>query len=95
MFELKQPEASRTSELEDAEDRAWSPLRDSVAVAVDEDLLQGDPDELAHLFWAGVHGVASLHLAGKLRHGLELEHLRLPMQRLLFSGNTRLQGETR
>jgi AcrR family transcriptional regulator len=86
MFELKQPEQARTDELSEAEQRGWAPLRETIEAAVDAGLLVGDPPELAHLFWAGLHGIVSLHLAGKLRHGLALEDLQHPMKQLLFVG---------
>jgi AcrR family transcriptional regulator len=86
MFELKQPLEGRTDALREAEVRAWTPLRDGIGAAVEASLLEGDPDSLAHLFWAGLHGIASLHLAGKLSHGLGLEELCEPMKQLLFVG---------
>jgi AcrR family transcriptional regulator len=87
MFELKQPEEARTPELREAEMRSWAQLYESISAAVDEGFLEGDPGELAHLFWAGLHGIVSLHLAGKLRHGLPFEALQRPMKRLLFAGS--------
>jgi AcrR family transcriptional regulator len=86
MFELKQPEAARTPELRRAEDRAWAPLHETMQTAVAAGLLQGEPAPLAHLFWAGLHGLVSLHLAGKLSHGLGLADLHEPMKQLLFAG---------
>jgi AcrR family transcriptional regulator len=86
MFELKPPQGTRTVEICAAEDRAFAPLHETIAKSVASGLLYGDPDPLAHLFWAGLHGIVSLHLAGKLRHGLGLEDLHEPMERLLFAG---------
>lgn len=86
MFELKPSEAARTEELDEAGSLAWQPLRDAIGEAVDDGFLEGDADVLAHLFWAGLHGVVSLHLAAKFRHGLDLESLRAPMKQLLFMG---------
>lgn len=86
MFELKPSEATRCEELEQAGELAWKPLRRAVGEAVDAGVLAGDADVLAHLFWAGLHGIVSLHLAEKFRHGLDLESLRDPMKQLLFMG---------
>lgn len=86
MFELAQPDPDGHPELREAEARAWAPIRDGVRATVDAGLLAGDPDVLAHLFWAGVHGIVSLSLAGKLSHGLRLEQLVGPMLLLLFRG---------
>jgi AcrR family transcriptional regulator len=83
-FALERPDAP---ELRDAELRAWAPLRGGVGAAVAAGALAGDPDEIAHVFWGGVHGVVSLHLAGKLVFGRSLETVLEPMLRTLSEGN--------
>jgi AcrR family transcriptional regulator len=87
IFELKQSEDGRSAELQAAADRSWIPLYAAIEVAVGTGVLKGDPSKLAHLFWAGLHGIVSLHLAGKLRHGLDLQALQEPMKQLLFAGS--------
>ncbi|MDP6977263.1 MAG: TetR/AcrR family transcriptional regulator [Myxococcota bacterium] len=87
MFELKPSEAARAPEVEEGGAMAWQPLRDAIGEAVEAGAISGDPDVLAHLFWAGLHGITSLHLADKFRHGLDLLALRDPMKTLLFSGS--------
>jgi AcrR family transcriptional regulator len=86
MFELAQPDPDDHPELREAEAHAWAPLQGGVRTAVDAGLLEGNVDVLAHAFWAGVHGLVSLHLAGKLVHGATLEELLEPMLRQLFRG---------
>ncbi len=86
MFELAQPDPDDHPELREAEAHAWAPLRDGIRAAVDAGAIEGDPNVLAHGFWAGVHGLASLHLAGKLAHGASLDELVDPMLRQLFVG---------
>jgi len=86
MFELKQPERSRPPHLREAEDRAFAPLLEAISACVAEGTLDGEPRELAHLFWAALHGIVSLRLAGKLTHGCRLEDLEGPMKRLIFRG---------
>ncbi|MEM7411340.1 MAG: TetR/AcrR family transcriptional regulator [Myxococcota bacterium] len=85
MFELKR--LADSDATREAEDRAWQPLRDAVSDAIDAGDLQGDPDVVAHLLWAGLHGLLSLHLAGKLRHGVSFEDLAQPMRTMLRVGN--------
>jgi len=53
----------------------WKPMRDTVGEAIAAGQLGGDPDELAHVFWAAMHGLVTLHLAGKLRLGRRLDTL--------------------
>jgi hypothetical protein len=88
MFELKPPDGTTRPELRDAAFRSWSPLRESIGEAVRAGLLAGDPEELTHLFWAGLHGILSLHLADKLTHGMDLADLQGPMKRLMFVGSS-------
>lgn len=86
MFELAQPDPGGHPELREAEARAWAPIRDGIAAAIEAGVLTGDVDVVAHAFWAGVHGMVSLHLAGKLVHGATLEALAEPMLVQLFRG---------
>jgi AcrR family transcriptional regulator len=58
--------------------RCWLPMRKTVAEAVALGAITGDPDEIAHVVWASVHGLISLHLAGKLRLGRDLHSLIAP-----------------
>jgi AcrR family transcriptional regulator len=73
MFELDPPAAERSPGAQ--ESRAWQAIRSAVADAVSDGFLDGDPDDRAHLFWSGMHGMVALHLAGKLVLGRNLEEL--------------------
>jgi len=75
MFELNPPEASSTAWPSPAEHRSWTVMRDAVEQAIACGAIQGDPETLAHLLWSGMHGLVSLHLAGKLQLGRSLEDL--------------------
>jgi AcrR family transcriptional regulator len=75
MFELAQNDDTQYPELEVQSHRAWAPLRDAVGAAVGAGLIAGDPEDVAHLYWAQVHGLVALHLAGKLTLGRSLEQL--------------------
>ena len=87
MFSLSQPDPNAYPELRQAERRAWRPLREAIGLAVEARMLRGDPDVLAHVFWSGVHGLVSLHVAGKLVHGTRIEDLIEPVLSTLFAGN--------
>jgi hypothetical protein len=75
MFELAQNDDTKYPELETQSHRAWAPLRDAVGAAVGAGLIAGDPEDVAHLYWAQVHGLVALHLAGKLTLGRSLGQL--------------------
>jgi len=87
MFELHQDSAADHAGLATEGARAWSPMRDAVGQAIDAGVLAGDAESLAHVFWAGAHGLATLHLAGKLELGRSLDELVAPMMTTLFLGN--------
>jgi len=76
MFELRGPDdAGRWPELAREAARAFGVLGESVRAAVTAGILEGDPLTIAHLLWAGAHGLASLHLAGRLGQGRSLTRL--------------------
>jgi AcrR family transcriptional regulator len=76
MFELRgADDAKRWPELAREAARAFGVLYDAVAAAIAAGVLDGDPLTIAHLLWAGAHGLASLHLAGRLGQGRSLDRL--------------------
>lgn len=89
MFELGQAPASRHPELAAQSARAWSVIHGAVSRAIVAGELEGDADVVARVFWAGVHGIASLALAGILELGVSLERLVEPMLETLIEGNRR------
>ena len=84
MFELRQAPAGTYPELDAESARAFSYLHGAVKLAVAQKVLPGDPLTVAHTLWAHTHGIVSLHLAGKLGMGRDLEELCL--SRLLQLG---------
>ena len=86
MFALRQAIPDDYSELRDAEQRCWIPLLSAVQAAIDAGELTGDGEELAHLCWASIHGVVSLHIAGKLVDA-SLDALVDPLVRTMIEGN--------
>lgn len=75
MFELLQAPAGTYPDLEAEQARSFSYLHAAVEAAVDAGILRGDPLRRAHYLWAQIHGLVSLHLAGKLVMGCSLEEL--------------------
>ncbi|MEM7052176.1 MAG: TetR/AcrR family transcriptional regulator [Acidobacteriota bacterium] len=79
MFQLEQPAPEDFPGHHETERNAWGVLLGSFQRAVAAGVLTGSPTTLAHLFWVSIHGIASLHLAGKLVAGRAGEELLMPM----------------
>ncbi|HVU00429.1 MAG TPA: TetR/AcrR family transcriptional regulator [Polyangiaceae bacterium] len=75
MFELEQEPETRYPALATESRRAFSALERAVQGAIDARILEGDAKTVAHLLWSQLHGMVSLHLAGKLTVGRTLEEL--------------------
>ena len=75
MFEPLQATAGTYPELEREQARSFSYLLSAVEALIEAGGMKGDPLERAHFLWAQVHGLVSLHLAGKLVMGRSLEDL--------------------
>jgi AcrR family transcriptional regulator len=88
MFEVRTPAAAAVEPPEVAREshRAFACLHRTVADAVAEGRMDGDPLTLAHLAWAGTHGLVSLHLAGRLGMGRTLAALAAMDHELLGLG---------
>lgn len=84
-FELDQPDADAYPELLEARRKAWQVIHRAVRRAVEAGTLGGDVNVVSHLFWAGMHGLAALHLAGQLE-SLSLDELQQPMVRAMLRG---------
>lgn len=65
MFDLSQPD-EQFPELADAGGRARKTLTRHIYPLVEKGILHGDPEVIARVFWAQLHGLVMLHLAGKL-----------------------------
>jgi AcrR family transcriptional regulator len=75
MFELHQEPEEQYPELAEESRRAFSALEEAARLAIEAGAMHGEPTTVAHLLWASLHGVVSLHLAGKLNAGRTLEEL--------------------
>jgi AcrR family transcriptional regulator len=66
IFELTQPDDGQYPELDAANARGRTNMIRYVETMVAEGALDADPELLAYTFWAALHGVISLQMAGKL-----------------------------
>jgi AcrR family transcriptional regulator len=86
MFQLTREPSAMARATAALDLRGWLPMRDALADAIAGGELAGDPDEIAHVCWAAIHGLVSLHLAHKLRLGRDLASLVEPMIELILAG---------
>jgi AcrR family transcriptional regulator len=86
MFDLSQPGEERYPDLTAAAARARRTMTDYVEALVAEGVLEGDPVLLGYVFWATVHGIVVLHLAGKLPAAPDFRTIHRAALRLLTAG---------
>ncbi len=73
-------------ELDEAIDNVWQPTIVAVQAAVDAGLLAGEPEELAYLFWAALHGVFILYVTGEIESADEFRRVTHAMVELNIRG---------
>ncbi len=66
IFEMGQPNPEKFPVVGEAGFAAWSVLYQVIERAAEAGVLVGDVSDMAHTMWAGIHGVATLHLAHKI-----------------------------
>ena len=66
MFDLSHPHPDRYPELVRASARARHMMSAALEALVKAGIFVGDPQLLGYVFWATMHGLVVLHLAGKL-----------------------------
>jgi AcrR family transcriptional regulator len=82
IFALSQPDIAHYPELAIAAARSRRNMTSYVEEMVAEGDLDADPDLLAHIFWAQLHGLISLQMVGHLdRDGPSFETIRHEMVR--------------
>src|SRR3546814_7870166 len=85
MYDPMQPDAGRFPDLARAQARSRRTMSAYVEDLVAEGELQGDPEILGQIFWATVHGLLSLKLAGRLPATVAFDDLYRTAMRLLRS----------
>ena len=76
MFDLAQPDEAAYPELAGAAARGRSAMNGYVRELVEAGVLAGDPVELGYVFWAAIHGLIVLDLAGRIPADPGFEALR-------------------
>jgi AcrR family transcriptional regulator len=86
MFDLAQPHPERYPELVRATARARHLMSASLEGLVKAGIFAGDPQLLGYVFWATLHGLVVLHLAGKLPAKPDFRTIQGEAMRLLVAG---------
>ena len=86
MFDLSQPHQDRYPELVRATTRARHLMSASLEKLVEAGIFSGDAQLMGHVFWATMHGLIVLHLAGKLPAKPDFRAIRGEAMRLLVAG---------
>lgn len=83
MYQVAQKDEQRYPDLVAEIRRAQQPMLSAVNAALDSGTIEGDPVNIVHVLWAGMHGLVSLHLSEKLHMGRDIEELTEVMVRAL------------
>ena len=86
MFDLSQPHPDRYPELVRASARARHMMSAALEALVKAGIFVGDPELLGYVFWATMHGLVVLHLAGKLPEKPDFPTIQQEAMRLLVAG---------
>ena len=86
MFDLSQPHPDRYPELVRASARARHMMSAALEALVKAGIFAGDPQLLGYVFWATMHGLVVLHLAGKLPQKPDFRTIQREAMRLLVAG---------
>jgi AcrR family transcriptional regulator len=86
MFDLGQPIEAAYPDLVRAGDRARATMTDHLQPLIAAGYLVGDPILIAHTYWAGLHGLIVLKLAGKLSPEADFDAILTTMHDALRRG---------
>lgn len=84
LYVLHIHQAQPYPETENAQKRTRKILFDATREAVESGDIQGDPNLMAHSFWAWIHGLVSLDLANQLTQGSSFDELFLAILDSIF-----------
>lgn len=88
MFEMPHKSEMEYPELTEQLGRLQSVLIKASTIGVDAGIIKQDATLASQLFWAGMHGVVTLHLSGKLQSDASYSELGKEMVATLYRGMT-------
>jgi len=83
-----QPPPDRYPDLLAARQSLFDHAKEAVQACVDAGMMKGDTLRITHAFWIGLHGLMTLHGAGQLVHGCDLDDLAPSLLTLLIAAAT-------
>lgn len=86
MFDFSMQDEERYPELVKANARAHETMIGYVQLMIDAGMLQGDADLIGYMFWATMHGIVVLEMAGRLDREIDADTLREKCMRTLYAG---------
>ena len=86
MFDLHQPTTYLHPELIRASLRARKTMKSHVVMLYESGLVEGDLERLAHIFWAGLHGLVVLKMSGMLPPEMDFRSLAREQYQALIRG---------
>ncbi len=86
MFAYEPEDLTKSEELKRAEVRSKLTLTRYVHDMVNAGALDGDPELIAHTWWAAMHGLVVLRMSGKLDDSPPFERLRHAAARIVMRG---------
>jgi hypothetical protein len=92
MYELDQGDLAELPVVYEERRKAFGQAEAIAADILRETGRKGDPNQLAHLFWIGVHGLAALQVASQLDLGADCDDLIEPVVQMILRGT--LPAET-
>lgn len=85
MFGMAAPDA-KPQELVEAENRSLRTVTDYVQDMIDAGLIEGGAEQIGRAYWAALHGLIVLRMAGRIETDEEFERLRHETMRLITRG---------
>ncbi len=95
IFTMHPPAPDAYADLLAARRSLFDHAVDVVQDAIDSGRLSGDARAIAHLLWVSLHGLMTLHVAGQLVHGMDLDALAQPLVEQILSGAQASDSRTR